>query len=241
MDAKSTLKALLPAPVVNVVRAFCSGDMRFRTRSSRTIFSEIYKTNAWGGRAGEFYSGPHFGGDDYPAAIRTFIRSRGISTVLDLACGDFWVGRQIAPAAQMYIGADVVHSLIERNSREFSSDRIRFVCLDMIKDPLPDAGLCLILQTLQHLSNSEIATVLKKACKFPYLIVSEHLPSEPLTFNLDQPHGPGIRLDRGSGVYLDRPPFNVHKLELLFETKPTRPGRDDGADWGVIRTFRVTL
>ena len=104
---------------------------------------------------------------------------------------------------------------------------------------LPDADLCLILQALQHLSNRQIATVLRKCRKYRYLIVSEHQPTTATVFNLDQPQSDGIRLDRGSGVYLDKPPLNA-RVRPLFETPVTIPC-GAGPEGGMVRAFRVFL
>jgi SAM-dependent methyltransferase len=234
---KSSVAATLPKPFADYLRRKIAV-VRQNSRSPREVFSEIYRRNAWGGKAGEFYSGPHFGVEAYTAAIRDFIKWNGIASVLDLACGDFFIGQRVAPACQFYIGADVVPDLIARNTKEFGSERIKFACLDMLSDDLPDADLCLILQALQHLSNRQIATVLRKCRKYRYLIVSEHQPTTAAVFNLDQPQSDGIRLDRGSGVYLDKPPFNA-RVRLLFET-PVTPC-EAGPDWGMVRAFRVFL
>jgi hypothetical protein len=35
--------------------------------------------------------------------------------------------------------------------------------------------------------------------------------------NLDKPHGPNIRIDDDSGVFLDKPPFNIKISRVLLE------------------------
>ena len=234
---KSVWKVIIPAPLRRYARSQLEA-IRQSQRIPRDVFSEIYQTNAWGGEPGKYYSGPHFDLDGYSAAIRSYIQQHNIRTVLDLACGDFVVGQTIAPVCSSYIGADVVPELVKANQKRYGSQNIRFVCLDMTSDSLPDADLCLILQTLQHLSNKQISDILKKCRKFQHLIISEHQPTTPLLYNSDQHHGQGIRLQCGSGVYLDKPPFNARKLDLLFETPVTI---SCGPDAGVVRTFRVII
>ena len=61
--------------------------------------------------------------------------------------------------------------------------------------------------------------VLLNIRKYPYLIITEHVPSKihlkmP---NLDKPHGPNIRIDDDSGVFLDKPPFNIKISSVLLE------------------------
>ena len=85
------------------------------------------------------------------------------------------MGKFIAPECERYIGIDVVPSLIERNRSTFVAN-IEFKCLDIIKDKLPDADLCLIRQVMQHLSNREIVRLLKNTKRYRYVIVAEHQP-----------------------------------------------------------------
>jgi SAM-dependent methyltransferase len=210
-------------------------------KSAKEIFTAVYENNIWGGSKGQFFSGIHYGGDAYGATIRRYMEEHQITRVLDCGCGDFNIGGQIASACRSYTGVDVVPSLVERNRRLFDSPTINFACLDIVSDPLPDADLCLVLQTFQHLTNRDILKFLAKARKFPHLIVSEQQPWRPIRFNSDQPRGGGLRLNQGSGVYLEQPPFNVKTLELLFEAEATMPFFASDVDWGAIRTFRVNL
>jgi hypothetical protein len=94
----------------------------------------------------------------------------------------------------------------------------------------PDGDLCLIRQVLQHLSNSEIEQVLNNVKKYPYVIITEHVPVFPEQANLDKPHGPDIRIYQRSGVFPDEPPFSL-KLEKLLDVPI---GHDE-----VIRTVLV--
>lgn len=69
-----------------------------------------------------------------------------------------------------------------------------------------------------------------------FVVVTEHQPAdEDLKIaNLDKIHGAYTRLFAGSGVYLDRPPFDL-ATELLLEANPD--GHDDIHARGKIRTF----
>ena len=63
-----------------------------------------------------------------------------IQCVLDLGCGNFEVGKCIAPECTRYVGIDVVLGLIERNRIMFSAaSNIEFICLDITTDALPKA------------------------------------------------------------------------------------------------------
>jgi SAM-dependent methyltransferase len=221
---------------------------RDRKRSSREVFSEVYRNNLWGGAKGEMYSGVgsrYAPAELYANAVVNFIKANDISNVVDLGCGDFEIGKRIAAFCERCVGVDVVPELIERNTKLYAAENIHFMCLDIADDDLPDGQLCLIRQVLQHLSNKEILTVLAKARKYPELIVTEHYPTHPESYNRDKIHGSGTRVEDGSGVYLDRPPYEVKNLKLLLEIAPMVLGEGSTpvtkSDWGMLRTFRVKL
>lgn len=98
---------------------------------------------------------------------------------------------------------------------------------------MPRAELCLIREVFQHLSNEEIAAILKRARQFPYVIVTESVAS-PATFtgpNVNIGHGPNTRADIGSGVVLDAPPFAEAVAEVLVE--------GDGPNGTILRSVLI--
>jgi hypothetical protein len=85
-----------------------------------------------------------------------------------------------------------------------------------VSDELPEADLCLVRQVLQHLSNAEILHIVPKLSKYRYAIVTEHVyVGRGLRPNVDKPHGPGTRIPRRSGVFLECPPFRSNTTTLL--------------------------
>jgi SAM-dependent methyltransferase len=177
-----------------------------------TAFGRIYRERAWGvQKDAPFCSGSGSSGDAaiaYCEFVANFIREHRITSVMDVGCGDFRIGRRISETGVNYLGVDVVPELIEHNRRHYSTDRIDFSCLDVTQEPLPPAELCLVRQVLQHLSNSEIKATLQHLAKYPFAIISEHVPVVTSNPNLDKPHGPDTRMCDGSGVYVDLPPFS---------------------------------
>jgi SAM-dependent methyltransferase len=187
---------------------------RNRKRGVAEIFSEIYEANRWGGARGHFHSG---GGSTiehaevYAGVIKRFVREHQVRHVVDLGCGDFRVGARLIDGIDIsYIGVDIVAPLIQNNRRRYGSERVRFACLNIIDDELPDGDLCMIRQVLQHLSNEQIDRVLKNVQKYRFVIVTEHYPAPGALRerNRDKPCGEDVRIYDGSGVFLDAPPFN---------------------------------
>jgi len=208
------------------------------------IFSDIYKNNQWGGEPGTFYSGEGSYAPStllYIEKISEFINSHNIKTVLDIGCGDFAIMSKILEKVDVqYTGVDVVAELIEHHQRHYANEKTRFVKLNAITDPLPDAELVTVRQVFQHLSNDQILKILGKLSKFRYVIISEHiLLGDFVIPNLDKIPGPHIRTRVFSSVIIDAPPFNVKDAKVLFEHRLDEKVKSKLYP-AVIRTYLIT-
>jgi hypothetical protein len=85
--------------------------------------------------------------------------------------------------------------------------------LDIAVDDLPSGDCALLRQVLQHLSNTEIQSIVSKLTDFKYVIVTEHLPEGDFAPNKEIISGQGIRLKKQSGLNLLAPPFNFKVKE----------------------------
>jgi SAM-dependent methyltransferase len=203
--------------------------LRYRRLSPQETFERIYASRAWGTGGGNPFDSGTGSTDQFTRAyvdtITAYSEDRRLSTIVDLGCGDFRVGSHLIKSANVdYIGVDVVRPLIEHHNKAFSDSRTRFLCLDIISDPLPAGDLYLIRQVLQHLSNAQITKILHKLAS-QHVIVTEHIPvGQPVHPNRDKATGPDIRLYSCSGVYLEFPPFN-RQLETLLEVPAPFNGR----------------
>jgi SAM-dependent methyltransferase len=189
-------------------------------------FRRIYFTKSWGSDGKPFFSGAGSYGavsDEYCAEVSAFIKNQKVRRVVDLGCGDFSVGRRIVETSEVeYIGVDIVPELIDYHKSHIYVPNVSFLCANIMTDKLPSGDLCLIRQVFQHLSNGEINQVLANVRHYPRILVSEELPDDPKSFNLDKSHGPDVRSYYGSGVYLERPPFSVPVKDMwTFRLHPT--------------------
>lgn len=223
---------------VRALRARLSS-VRSRNRGLQEIFEDIYTNRSWGGQenAGAFNSGS--GSDSGPSkpyvdTIRKYIRESGAGKVVDLGCGDFRVGSRIVAGLEIrYTGVDIARPLIAHLNATAAGPMIDFQCLNIVDDPLPQGDLYLIRQVLQHLSNQQISTILRKL-KGAAVIVTEHIPTgRSAKWNKDKVAGPDIRLFRHSGVFLEHPPFSLD-LETLLEV----PQPFNGVD-AILRTSLI--
>ena len=176
--------------------------------------NQIYDLKLWGGKTHDFYSG--IGSHDpkiinpYLDAIIAFLKSNNNALVVcDLGCGDFNIGKHLAKYTKKYIAIDIVDKLITRNQKLYKEDNLEFLCLDITKDNLPSGDCIIIRQVLQHLSNTEIQSVIKKITSYKYIILTEHIPIGNFIPNKDIISGQGIRLKQNSGVIITESPFNL--------------------------------
>lgn len=242
---KSIMKRSVPAPMMNQYQSWKLSRIRRVNAVTplKEVFTRVYEEHQWGGEEG-FCSG---GGStelhaaNYATVVNQVIKHKGVTTVVDCGCGDFVVGKALRTDGVRYIGIDVVESLIKWNQKKHGDHDTSFLCKDIVKDTLPDGQLCLIRQVLQHLSNSEIATVLQKTRRYPWVIVTEHYPAASVTPrpNIDKPHGLDTRVPDDSAVYLDKPPFNVppQSIELILDVDAQEYLKHSGER---LRTYLIT-
>jgi SAM-dependent methyltransferase len=201
--------------------------VRWRTniQSPKGVFEDVYARNQWGGKSGEIYSGPGSRGEmarQYVNTVCNFIVEHEVKSIVDIGCGDFYVGNQLlarAPWPLSYVGLDCAKNVIDANRARFISEGVVFRWTDVISDDLPAADLCLIRQVLQHLSNRQIAVILRKLTCFEWVVITEHYPHQDRfrEFNANIAQGAGTRISNGSAVYLDRSPFNLKPTALIGE------------------------
>lgn len=181
---------------------------------TKAVMNQIYEQHLWGGKEFDFYSGNGSHNPNivapYLSAVISFLESQDSPlSVCDLGCGDFNIGKHLAPFTKHYTGIDIVDNLIERNKKLFPENHLEFLCLDISKDELPITDCIILRQVLQHLSNEEIASIVRKLQPYKYIILTEHLPTGGFIPNKNIISGQGIRLKHNSGVDLLKAPFSL--------------------------------
>ena len=221
------LKDLAPPAVRWLSRRIKATFRNWRNRrlTAREVFTRVYAENMWGIGNEGFYSGPGSNAEaakPYADFVAGFIADHKIRSIVDLGCGDFRVGRMVASGGVSYTGVDVVQPLIDENNRRFGGETVRFQCVDIATDDLPDGELCLIREVFQHVSNAQISATLAKLGKYNYVLFTDVQPKniDGYRINSDKVHGDSSRLVHKSCLHLDRPPFNVKDVRLVFEIAP---------------------
>lgn len=134
----------------------------------------------------------------------------GVRSIVDVGCGDFQVARRIldrVDASVRYLGLDLVPEVIRYNQLHYGSAKVSFA-IAQANDPYPQADLVTIRQVLQHNDNRTVAEILQRARRAGHrLVIAEHVPISPKVANLDIRTGHETRIEYGSGVYVEGPPF----------------------------------
>lgn len=207
---------------------------------TKDAMEQIYDMNLWGGEVA-YYSGEGSHDPDiiqpYIKAVTTFLTSFETPlTVCDLGCGDFNVGKELAPHTKKYIAVDIVPSLIARNKKTYSAGNLEFHCLDIAQDDLPAGDCAIVRQVVQHLSNAEVQGILDKLNSYKYVILTEHLPEGDFIPNKDIISGQGTRLKKQSGVDVLASPFHFKVKDVKELVTVVLPNHN-----GIIVTNLYTL
>jgi SAM-dependent methyltransferase len=196
-----------------------------------TTFSNIYANNSWGAGEEEFFSGPGSRGqaaENYASLVANILKDLRIKRVLDIGCGDFFVGRSIIEKTNdiHYIGVDICEELINFNCKKYSSCNVEFHYADACEEILPDAEVVLIRQVLMHLSNNEIKMILDKLSHYPLIITADDQFKRPTeVINLDKETSSDTRR---VGLFLDKEPFlyNARKIKEISLDEENDEGKD---------------
>jgi hypothetical protein len=233
MTLKRIVRAILPA---KISRALGSIRMLYRERRLRRFslpqaFNEVYKKRMW--QQGQSLSGVGSEGllaERYVAFVRDYIQKHRIKTIVDAGCGDFNVGSRLCDDVSKCFALDASSYIIHANQKRYADiSNVSFQVADLVVTTFPAADLVLIRQVLQHLSNDQIERVLTnlERSKWDRVLVAEAVadPSNDANANLDfQSHSVRTRVNFGSGVFIDRPPFNrpAKRVAVIDDASPDK-------------------
>lgn len=191
---------------------------RAKSRSMEEVFTDIFKSNAWGGS--DSVSGK--GSDAHQtkviaAALPSLFHDFRISTMLDVPCGDFHWMKNVEMGGVAYTGADIVKEIIERNRDEYAGRGVRFECLNLVRDGLPKADLIFCRDCLVHFSFDDVFSALRNICESgsAYLLTT--------TFT-DRPENRDIDTGEWRPLNLQAAPFLLPEPLRLINEECTEDG-----------------
>lgn len=186
----------------------------------RSVFSDFYRRNKWGGRV----SGSGTGSDPdqtatIEAALSGLLRELDVRCLLDVPCGDFAWMQRVDLDGIAYIGGDIVSTLIEANQGRYGSPGIQFRVIDLLCDALPQADLLLCRDCLVHLPLRDAVTALRA-------IATADVDYVLLTTFPERSENDDIALGKWRPLNLERAPFNLPApRRLLLESCTEKNGR----------------
>lgn len=207
---KALLEKLVPVQLINFYKRKLK-PVKFRNKSIKETFVEIYETNHWQGN--ESISGRGSDSDQTAKVIveleKIFI-NYNIKSVLDVPCGDFnWMSK-INFSTVQYLGADIVPQIIERNKLKYAHlENIDFKCIDLTTDAIGKSDLIICRDCLVHMSNDAIKKAIQNMVNSDskYLITTSYVNR---TANYD------IVTGDWRPINLEIPPFNFPKPIYQF-------------------------
>ena len=197
-------------------------------RSHRTIFERVHRRNEWG--SPESASGPGSTAERGAALkppLLALLRELEVRRLIDAPCGDFnWIS-DVADAVEEYVGVDVVSELIAQNRRRHAASGRTFLCLDIVRDPLPSGDLILCRDCLVHFSFADVRAAMARfaASGTPLLLTTTFVGRDR---NVDIPTGSWRPLN------LERPPFDFPPPLRLVDEQCVHSG-------GIYRDKRLAL
>jgi len=186
--------------------------------TNKKVFSKIYKEDLWQGGSGAGSKLENV--KEYVDILQKYIDKPEVKTVLDLGCGDWQFSKFLDISSVLYLGVDVVDSVIDSNIHLYSASNIDFISRDITTYELPQVDLIICKDVLQHLCNKDVISVLVKIIKSSkFALITNDFNSES-TGNRD--------IENGDYRYLDLTlsPFFLDVITFLeFEKPGWRPKR----------------
>jgi hypothetical protein len=141
-----------------------TGQERAREASEEIVrtFSNIYYTRGFGGV--ESVSGP---GSSLTATVKLrqelprILKELGVRQMIDAPCGDLNWMRLLEYDFELYVGVDVVPSLVEKLRSEFGDKKLEFMVRDISQHVLPRSDAIFCRDCFVHLPFSKILESVK--------------------------------------------------------------------------------
>jgi hypothetical protein len=210
---RKLVRTVLPTPLAESLKALKRAALN--QRAPEQVFGRIFAENRWNGT--ESISGP---GSTLTAttAIRAelpqIIHEFGVTSILDVPCGDaFWIAGCL-PSGVRYIGGDVVPHIVD-TARRHRGSLGEFRVINLVEDVLPEADLLVVRDCLIHLPNKMVCAALANIRRSKIgLLLATTYPTT--TENID------IEIGGFRSVNLMLPPFRLPRAaRLVVESEST--------------------
>jgi hypothetical protein len=173
---------------------------------SRKAFTHIYDSSHWGPGSG--IGSLPANAEIYADFLVRFLRNNGVTSVVDVGCGDWQFSRHIDWSGIDYTGYDVVASVVDNNRLAYARPGVTFGLLSNLNQ-LKSANVVICKDVLQHLPVKTIKRYLSAfRRKYTYSLITNDIYPDQYT-NAEIPFG------AGRALRLDLPPFSLPAPVLL--------------------------
>lgn len=180
--------------------------------TTEETFKKIFDSNHWNGDESVSGSGSaDQQTNEISKQIPILVKELDIKTFLDVPCGDFNWFSKMDLNLDLYIGGDIIADIVNRNQQSYGQKHRKFMKIDLIKDPLPNADILHCRDCLVHLSIDNIQSAIQniKRSGVGYLLTTTFSECEE---NVDIVTG-DWRI-----INLEKAPFNFSKpIKLINE------------------------
>ena len=153
------------------------------------------------------------------------IAENGITSILDLGCGDLYWMKEIIPLIEYYHGIDVVKRLVKQNKELYGGQKVTFQCLDLSNAKhqkrltVRVVDLIVCLDVFGHLLNSEVDSLLEFilyeiTARF-FLVTNRREPGSLDYLNHEKTRNEGIDLEQHP-LFVKRQPNRLKQIPGLY-------------------------
>lgn len=199
-------------------------------QSPEQVFTRYFKRNKWGDPDSRSGKGSNLAATaDLRPQLPPLFADLGVTSVLDVPCGDFFWMSHVDLAGIDYLGGDIVPDLIAANQAAHAAPNRRFAVIDLIKGPIPKTDLVFVRDCLVHLSHAHVLAALQniRASGSTYLLTTLY----PATLVNDD-----IVTGQWRALDLTKAPFNLPApLRMIDEGAAAERGQGPGKMLGLWR------
>lgn len=180
-------------------------------RSPQSVFSRYYTNNKWGDPESKSGKGSNLNSTaELRPQLEALIKDLGITSFVDVPCGDYFWMQHVDMTGVAYTGGDIVPEMIAENQTKFGKDGVSFQVVDLIKGPVPKADMVFTRDCLVHLSNEHVAAALAniRASGSTYLLTTVFVNAPE---NVDISTGQWRELD------IRKAPFNLPEPDRFID------------------------
>jgi len=174
-------------------------------------FKDIYFNDLWHSQESKSGKGSELKNtQNVREILKEIVIKYNINSIFDIPCGDFNWMKKIVDLFNDYKGADILEELINENNKKYTSEKIQFEKLDILKTQIPKVDLVLCRDLFIHFSNQDINKALENIIdsNSTYLLASTYIGVT----------NKKIRTGEFRPVDLTKKPFMLPKpIEIFFD------------------------